>query len=302
MSGRRGFVTGGTWCVDRNKIVDFWPSEDGVAEILQADRRGGGSGCNFAVDIRRLDPSVPVETIGLVGDDEDGRFLLAEADAAGIDRRQLHVAPGLVTNYSDAFVSQRTGRRTHIFEAGASAHLTPDHFDFAATTGRILHLGLPGIHRILDARFGEDANGWVTILRRAKRAGLETNLEMVSIDREKLAGIVRPCLPHLDYLVVNDFEIGALSGLATVGDGKTDIAATMKAAAAVIAAGAMSIVVVHFPMGAVIATRDRVEARPSVAVPPEAIVSANGAGDRSEDHTSELQSHFHLISRLLLER
>ncbi len=121
---RHGIVTGGTWCVDRNKILDFWPSEDGVAEILKVDKRGGGCGCNLAVDIRKLDPSMPVETIGLVGEDEDGRFLLAEADAAGVDRRQMHVVPGVTTNYSDAFVSSKTGRRTHIYEAGSSAILT----------------------------------------------------------------------------------------------------------------------------------------------------------------------------------
>ena len=33
-SDRRGFVTGGTWCVDINKIVSHWPKEDGLAEYL----------------------------------------------------------------------------------------------------------------------------------------------------------------------------------------------------------------------------------------------------------------------------
>ena len=33
---RRGFVTGGTWCVDLNKMIDFWPPEDSIAEIHQA--------------------------------------------------------------------------------------------------------------------------------------------------------------------------------------------------------------------------------------------------------------------------
>src|SRR5438094_791148 len=110
---RRGIVTGGTWCVDRNRLVEFWPAEEAVAEILEVELQGGGSGCNLAIDIRRLDPSFPVATIGVVGDDDDGRFLIAEADAHGIDRRLLQTICGVATHYTYAYASRRSGRRTH---------------------------------------------------------------------------------------------------------------------------------------------------------------------------------------------
>ena len=67
--GRHGFVTGGCWCVDRNKTIPFWPDEDMSIAVSASVLRGGGSACNFAIDIRKLDPAMPVETIGLVGDD-----------------------------------------------------------------------------------------------------------------------------------------------------------------------------------------------------------------------------------------
>ncbi|HET9018815.1 MAG TPA: carbohydrate kinase family protein, partial [Acetobacteraceae bacterium] len=123
--GARGFVTGGTWCVDRNKLVEYWPDEDGLVRILSVEQRGGGSACNFAVDIRRLDPTMPVATIGLVGDDEDGRFLLAEAAAAGIDRRRMQVTAEAPTQFTDAFGSRASGRRTHLYFEGTAALLTP---------------------------------------------------------------------------------------------------------------------------------------------------------------------------------
>src|SRR4051794_9532132 len=103
---RRGFVTAGTWCVDRNKMIGYWPEEDGVVEISRIDRQGGGSGCNLAIDIRKLDPALPVETIGLVGDDDDGRFLIAEADRFEIMRRQLVAVPGGTTSFADAYGSE----------------------------------------------------------------------------------------------------------------------------------------------------------------------------------------------------
>jgi sugar/nucleoside kinase (ribokinase family) len=51
-------------------------------------------------------------------------------------------------------------------------------------------------------------------------------------------------------------------------------------AQAVLAQGAMSLVVVHFPRGAIAAARDgSVTVRSSVDVPPAEVVGANGAGD-----------------------
>ncbi len=229
-SGRRGIVTGGTWCVDRNRMVEFWPDEDASAEILSDDLQGGGCACNLAIDVRRLDPEFPVETIGVIGDDSDGRFLLDQAKAHGIETSHLFVTTAAATHSTEAYTSRRSGRRTHVYYPGASGLLTPEHFDMGWTRARILHLGLPGIHERMDIPHGEDANGWVTVLRRARQAGLTTNLELATINPERLAPLVLPCLPHLDLLVVNDTEIGILSGRATVDHAVTDVAACVEAA------------------------------------------------------------------------
>jgi len=279
-SGRRGFITGGTWCVDRNKLVDFWPEENGISHILSEERRGGGSGSNLAIDMKKLDPSMPVETIMLVGDDDDGRFLIAEADAHGIDRSRITVSAAAPTHYTDCYGSQRTGRRTHITFQGIGALLTPDHFDFSTSNARIAHLGLPGEHRGMDGPCQGDANGWVTVLKKARAAGLMTNLELVSIEPERVAALIRPCLPHLDLLIVNDHEIGAVAGMTTLAKDGTDVAACIDAAKAVLAAGAMKLVAVHFPAGGLVVTRaGALIRRPSCNVPLSEIVGANGAGD-----------------------
>jgi sugar/nucleoside kinase (ribokinase family) len=280
MPERHGIVTAGTWCVDRNKLLDFWPGEDVAVEILEVETRGGGSACNLAIDIRKLDPDLPVETIGLVGEDDDGRFLANEADAHGIDRAQMQTTAAAPTQYTDAYASRRSGKRTHIYYQGTAALLTPDHFDVERTRGRILHLGLPGVHRRMDGPWEDDASGWVTVLKRARAAGLETNLELVSVDRARIADLARPCLPHLDLLVANEVEIGAIAGETTVRDGVTDVEACIRAARKVLAEGSMRVVVAHFPRGAVAVTHEGgLVQHPSVRVPPDAVASANGAGD-----------------------
>ena len=277
---RKGILTGGTWCVDRNLLLDRWPHENGRADILSAEMGGGGSGCNMAIAIRKLAPEVPVAAITLIGDDPDGRFLLEEADKNGIDRRQMLVTSEAATDYTFAFASLPTGQRTHVSWYGTSHLLTPDHFDFSGDTHRVFHLGLPGIHRLMDGPWKEDENGWVTTLRHARTAGLLTNLELASIAPERLAAIVRPCLPHLDLLVVNDAEIGGIAGIETVHEGRTDPDSCITAAKAALGMGAMQHVVVHFPRGAVVASRDgSVHSKPSVNAPPAEVKGANGAGD-----------------------
>lgn len=278
--GGQGFVTGGTWCADYNLLVASWPREETANPILGNDIQGGGSGCNFSVDMRKLDPEIPVATIGIVGNDGDGVLLRAITEKHGIDGSRMIVSNNGATHRTMAFTALDTKRRTHLFEAGVNDALSPDHFDFDGLEGRMLHLGLPGTHAVLDGPWGSDPNGWVAVLRKAKTAGLETNLELMSIAPERLRDLVRPCLHHLDFLVVNDWEIGAIANVTTLQDMQTDVPAVLAAMRKVIGLGAMKLVVVHFPEGALALTREGAHLfQPSVKVPEAVIVGANGAGD-----------------------
>jgi len=277
---RRGVLTAGTWCVDINKSIPLWPAEDTMTTITLVDRQGGGSACNMAIDLKRLDPALPVETMGLIGDDGEGRFLLAECDRYGIERSGLKLAPGGATPFSDCFNALASGRRTHFFAPGVAADLSPDDFDFSHTQARLLHLGLPGAHATMDAAWREDSTGWATVLRRARAAGLKTNLEMVSTGPAEVARFGRSCLPHLDLLIVNDYEIGCVADLETRAGGRADGPSVARALARALEMGPLEFAVAHFPEGAIAATRGGdIVAVGSVAMPASAIVGVNGAGD-----------------------
>ena len=281
MSARRGVLSAGTFCVDFNKSIARWPAEDTTSEILEIDRQGGGSGFNMAVDLKRLDPAFPVEAMGVVGGDDLGRFLFAELDALGIPRQNLVPMPEGATMGVDAFNTRESGRRTHFYHQGVAREMNPDHFDFSATGMRRLHLGLPGGHFAMDRAWRGEANGWAATLRRARAAGLATNLEMMSISAARIAELGRPCLAHLDTLIVNDFEIGALAGRETRRpDGAAEVKAVLAAIAVLMGEGPMGWTIVHFPEGAVAVGRDGAPvAMGSVALASDAIAGANGAGD-----------------------
>jgi sugar/nucleoside kinase (ribokinase family) len=132
----------------------------------------------------------------------------------------------------------------------------------------------------MDDAWQGDANGWVTVLRKARAAGLVTNLELVSTTPARLAALVRPMLPFLDLVIVNDAEIGAIGGEVTVNEHKTDVEACVRAARKVLETGSARLVAVHFPAGAVAVTRgSEVVIQPSVRVPQAEVAGANGAGD-----------------------
>ena len=132
----------------------------------------------------------------------------------------------------------------------------------------------------MDSPWRGEANGWVVTLAAARREGIATNLELMTTARERVAALARPCLPHLDLLIVNDFEIGAVAGMETRRAGKADPPAIRAALAAALSQGAMRLAVAHFPEGAIALTRDGAGfAVGSVAAPKAAIAGVNGAGD-----------------------
>ncbi len=277
---RSGIICGGSFCVDHNKQIDHWPDQETVALICQEHASGGGSCHNLGVDLKKLGAPFPVEIVALVGDDADGVFLRRIVVDHGIDDRQIHTIDGVQTSYTDALMPADSGRRTHFYHQGTNGYISPAHFDFEKTNARILHLGLPGLHETMDQPWEDDASGWITVLRKARVAGLKTNLELVSVDEQTIHRMGRPCLAELDYLIINDTEIGGLAGIPTVTDGAANIAACEQAIELVMGLGPMEFVIVHFPTGAIGCTRDGQKIKlPSVAVPQKEIAGTNGAGD-----------------------
>ena len=277
---RYGIIAGGTWCADHNKLVDRWPGEEEQVLIRDQEVRGGGPACNLAIGVKRLDPEIPVATIGLLGDDADGHILQSQAQREGLDCSRLVMLPGCRTTFTDAFASEETGRRTHLYYPGTSDLLTPDHFQFEGSRARILHLGLPGLHEKMDEPWNGDSSGWVTVLKGARAAGIKTNLELCSLPAPRLLEVAAPCLTHLDYLIINDFEVAALSQRPIRHGEEVDLRDCLANAKDVFDRGSMELLVVHFPQGAIAMQRG---ADPlvtsSVAVPKEAIAGSNGAGD-----------------------
>ena len=179
---RAGVLCAGSIIVDVGKIIDRYPEPEHLATIEQVSLSTGGPALNMAVDLRMLGAEWSVGVAGAIGDDENGRFVLAECARHHVDGSGVRTIDGAATAFTDAMVEADGGRRTFFHHSGANALFDGAHTAVESSTARILHVGAPGIHPLMDADVAGGGNGWLALLARARAAGLRTNLELVSID------------------------------------------------------------------------------------------------------------------------
>src|SRR5688500_17438032 len=111
MSARAGILAGGNWIVDRLKVIDKYPHEQALANILAESVGNGGSPFNLLVDLARLGASFPLAGVGLIGEDAEGDWIVRRCRDHGIDATQVRVQPGAPTSYTDVMTVRATGCR-----------------------------------------------------------------------------------------------------------------------------------------------------------------------------------------------
>jgi sugar/nucleoside kinase (ribokinase family) len=277
---RSGILAAGNWIRDHVKTVDSWPAEEALANILEHAEGNGGGPYNILKDLAKLRAPFRLAGVGLVGDDDDGRSILADCRVHGIDTASLWTVDGLWTSYTDVMTVRGTGRRTFFHDRGANARLGPQHFDFAESRERIFYLGYMLLLDALDAPGPDGAPQARGVLQRARASGLMTAIDCVSAASDRFPATVAPVLPEVDVLFANDYEAEQITGLSLGRGASLRRGAVEAAGRALIAMGVRGWAVVHFPEGAcACSAKGPVVWQPSVKVPPELILGSAGAGD-----------------------
>jgi sugar/nucleoside kinase (ribokinase family) len=280
MSTRSGILAGGNWIVDKLKFVDVYPEQDALANIIRQSVGNGGSPFNVLVDLAKLGATFPLAGVGLIGADADGEWIAQQCRIHGIDATQIRPHPSAPTSYTDVMTVQKTGRRTFFHQRGANAFLDVEHFDFTTSSARIFHLGYLLLLDRLDAPDPEFGTTAARILARAREAGHLTSVDVVSEDSDRFARVVLPALPHVDYCILNEFEISRTTGIEVRRANGIDLEAIRAAAQKLIDAGVRRWVIVHFPEGACALGPDgQLHAQGSLRIPQSKIVGTVGAGD-----------------------
>ncbi len=282
MATRSGVLCAGTAVVDVGKVIDAYPELDHLATIDEVFVSTGGAALNMSVDLRHLGATFRIGVIGAVGNDENGAFILRECGRFDIGTEGIRVVDGTATSFTDAMVERVGGRRTFFHHFGANAVFDASTADIESAAARILHAGILGLHPLMDTTLPGGGNRWVSLLERAQAAGILTNLELASLEPDRIREVALPCLPHADSIIVNELEAGALTGIdvsAPGPDAPVDWTALEAMARGLLDLGVRRLAVVHFPAGAVAAADGRVWRQGSVIVPRDRVRSATGAGD-----------------------
>ena len=259
----RKIVAAGSILVDRINEIGAYPKAGELTQIRARSLVPGGLVSNTGCDIHILDPRIPVAAFGAVGDDDDGRFAVAELKCRGLDTAGV-VVKRSATSFTDV-MSVPGGERTFFTYPGASADWGYDDFPFdLVQEGDLVLLG----YFLLLAKI--DAGDGLRILRELRRRGAETAIDLVSENSDRYA-LVRDCLPFVDNLIVNEIEAARIAGAA--GDLKTLAARLMDL-------GVGRRVVIHTPEKGVSLHKTGTWSEvASIALPDGFIKGKTGAGD-----------------------
>jgi|WetSurMetagenome_2_1015567.scaffolds.fasta_scaffold85930_2 sugar/nucleoside kinase (ribokinase family) len=277
----RAIACGGNWCVDLVKVIDVYPEESSLANILNESMGGGGCAHNVILSLARLDPTLELYALGVIGQDTFGDYLWEECrNYPNIRLDQLRRTSQSKTSYTDVFNVLSSGRRTFFHHRGANQFFSPENVDLQDLPVGFFHLGYLLLLDSMDRADPEYQTVAGRFLAELQRRGIKTSIDLVSENSDRFTQLVPPALKFVDYCIMNDFESSRLSGI-PIRQGEQLLPANFKPIAQrALDEGVREFVVIHFPEGAYLLSRSGEEFyQPSFDLPPDYIVGTTGAGD-----------------------
>ncbi|PIU67733.1 MAG: carbohydrate kinase [Armatimonadetes bacterium CG07_land_8_20_14_0_80_40_9] len=164
----------------------------------------GGSAVNTAIALSKL--GIKSGVIGKVGRDSFSDFILKELKKNNVDTKGIVRDKKVLTSCSIVLVSPE-GERSFLQYLGANAQLSLKDVDLNLLKGtKILHIA----GALLLFKFDGEPAG--LLLKKAKKMGLTTSLDIVWDARGKWMKTLKPCLPYLDIFLPNIEEAKMLTG------------------------------------------------------------------------------------------
>ncbi len=278
---RKGIACGGNWVLDLVKVIDHYPPESSLANITAESMGGGGCSFNVTLNLAIFDSRLELYALGVIGNDSYGDFLIDQfRKYPHVHLEQLRRTSQDGTSYTDVFNVASTGRRTFFHYRGANRLFSPDDVDLDKLPVGLFHLGYLNL---LDTMYQADDQFQTVAARflaQVRERNIKTSIDLVSEDSDRYRQIIAPSLRFATYCIINDFEAEKLSGIPIRQD-QALIPANLKGiATAILGLGVDELVVIHFPEGAYLLTKDRGEIlQPSLDLPESYIVGSTGAGD-----------------------
>ena len=274
---RKGIIAAGNWIVDHVKVIDTYPDQDALSFILEQSKSNGGGPYNLLKDLVSLGAAFPLKASGLVGNDNDGDWIIKDCLANGIDASGLIKTNSASTSYTDAMSVLATGRRTFFHHEGANSLFNDKDVDLEVDGIKYFYLGYLLLLESLDKVLDNGKTGASELLAKASKSGYTTIVDLVSAQLGDYRKVISPSLPEIDILFLNEFEAGSLLDLEVK---ESDSKSLLYAARSVLDMGVRDCVILHSSYGAVgVSSSGETAIKGSVQLPNKMIKGAAGAGD-----------------------
>ncbi|MBR3593425.1 MAG: helix-turn-helix domain-containing protein [Clostridia bacterium] len=278
---RNGITIAGSIIVDTVKNISTYPEKGMLSIISGLTKAAGGCAPNTAIDLTRIDRSIPVSVVGCVGDDDNGNFITGVMQKNGVNTGMITVTSEVATSFSDV-MSLQSGERTFFSFRGANDAFGPEHINLSTLKCKMFHIGYILMLAKFDAPDSEYGTVMARLLHDVRERGIKTSIDVVSSSDEDYKATIIPALKHTDYAIMNEVESGMLTDLpAYDGDGNLLIDNIRKTMEFMAECGVREKVIIHckqcgFCLDVITGEFTVV---PSLEIPKELIKGSVGAGD-----------------------
>jgi sugar/nucleoside kinase (ribokinase family) len=215
---KKGIIVAGNVLVDILYSLEKYPQPGELAFIGSEPKlAAGGALCNVIIDLARMDRSIPLSAVGVVGDDGYGRFIRGEMGRyQNIDVRNLKTEGS--TSFTYVMHDASSKQRTFFHNKGANQRFSEDYFDWEHLNAKILHIGYILALDMLDEEDEEYGTKMARLLSHARDRGMMTSVDVVSEIGGRFQKVVPPALKYTDFCIINELEAQAVTGLLLRGE------------------------------------------------------------------------------------
>lgn len=202
---KRGIAIAGNIITDIVKSIDTYPKIGMMSYVMDTTYAVGGCVPNTAIDLAKIDQSIPIYALGKVGSDENGRYIVSQLLKNGISVEGISYSSDVATSFCDV-MSKPTGERTFFHQKGANAEFSPEDVDIESLYCDILHIGYILLLDIFDKPHKEYGTVMAEFLHRVQTAGIKTSIDVVSDSTVDYGKKIIPSLKFCNYVIMNEIE------------------------------------------------------------------------------------------------
>lgn len=202
---KKGIAIAGNLIADIVKNIDVYPSPGMMAYVSDVASAVGGCVPNTAINLSKIDRSIPISTFGKVGNDENGRYIVSQLLKNGINTEGIIFSSTAATSFCDV-MSMPGGERTFFHKKGANAEFTPSDIHLNYSDFNIFHIGYILLLDEFDKNDKEYGTVMARFLHHMQQQGVKTSIDIVSDSDADYAEKIIPALKYCNYVIINEIE------------------------------------------------------------------------------------------------